>query len=234
MIYIAVDFAIIAIIALFIWRSAVRGFVRTLIETVGGIIIICAVFSLSNSFADYVYDSYIRGDIVSSIAETANTTGLKTSKAIDDIWQSLPSIVRGAAAVGGFDKEKLSVAIEDTVSGGAKKVESLVADNIVKPIVTGAISFIVSLLLITVMLFLLHKVARWINGMFKLPMINSVNAILGGAVGAVKGAVVIFALISLIWLLMRVFGDKFAFFTPEFIDKTHLFKLLYNLIPFGK
>ena len=46
MAYLAVDLAIIAILILFIWRSAVRGFVRTLIETVGGIIIICTAFSL--------------------------------------------------------------------------------------------------------------------------------------------------------------------------------------------
>lgn len=232
MIYIAVDLVIIAIFALFVWRSAVHGFVRTLIETVGSIIIICAAFSLSNTLADYVYDSYIREDIVNSIAETANTTGLQTAQAVDDIWDSLPSVVRCAADLGGFDKENLSAAIENTVSGGAEKVESLVADSIVKPIVTGAISFLISLLLITVLLFLLHKLAYWINSMFELPIINSVNATLGGVVGAVKGAVVIFALIALISLLMRIFDDKFAFFTPEFIDNTHLFLLLYNLIPF--
>ena len=91
-----------------------------------------------------------------------------------------------------------------------------------------------SLLLIAVLLFLLHKLAYWINSMFELPIINSVNSVLGGVVGAVKGAVVIFALVVLISLIMQIFGEKFAFFTPEFIDKTHLFKLLYNLSPFGK
>ena len=234
MAYIAVDLVIIAIFALFIWRSAVRGFVRTLIETVGGIIIICTAFSLSNSLANYVYDSYMRDDIVSSIANTAQHAKLNTEAAVDDIWESLPSVVRGAAAVGGFDKDSLSDAIDKTVDGGTEKVELLVADTIVKPIVTGAISFIVSLLLIAVLLFLLHKLAYWINSMFKLPIINSVNSVLGGVIGAVKGAVVIFALVVLISLIMQIFGEKFAFFTPEFIDKTHLFKLLYNLSPFGK
>ena len=234
MAYLAVDLAIIAILILFIWRSAVRGFVRTLIETVGGIIIICTAFSLSNSLAGYVYDNYMRSDIVNSIADTAKTTGLKSAEAVDEIWDSLPSVVRGAAAVGGFDKQSLSNVVGDTVNAGAEQVEQLVADNIVRPIVTGALSFIISLVLITVLMFLLHKIARWINSMFKLPLINSVNSALGGVLGAVKGALVVFALIVLISLLMRVFGNKFIFFTPEFIDKTHLFKLLYNLIPFGK
>ena len=172
----------------------------------------------------------MRSDIVNSIADTAKTTGLKSAEAVDEIWDSLPSVVRGAAAVGGFDKQSLSNVVGDTVNAGAEQVEQLVADNIVRPIVTGALSFIISLVLITVLMFLLHKIARWINSMFKLPLINSVNSALGGVLGAVKGALVIFALIVLISLLMRVFGNKFIFFTPEFIDKTHLFKLLYNLI----
>lgn len=232
MAYIAVDLAIIAIFALFIWRSAVRGFIRTLVEVIGGIIIVITAFSISGLIADTVFDNCIRGDIVGSVADTVNDTQLKTADAVDEMWQSMPKIVQGAAKIGGLDKQKLSNDIADLIDNGGRSVEEFVADSIVKPIVTSALSFVISLVIIAVLMFLLRKAARWINSAFNIPILGSVNATLGGLLGAVKGLIVIFALIALISLLMQMFGNKFWFFTVEFVNKTHLFKLIYDLIPF--
>lgn len=230
---IIIDVSIIAIVALMVLLQAKRGFVRTIVELVGCVLAAVIAFSAASYIANAVYENNIRESVVESVSQTVEQSGKIDKTQIDDLWESLPQVVKIAAAGGGIDKDSIISGLDKAVKNGSGRVGEFLADDLIKPIVTSAISFVTAMILLAILMVLVRFIARKIDKVARLPILGTANAILGGVLGFLKGCVLIFLLIILISMLMPMFNNKIWFFTPQTIDKTHLFKILYTLSPFA-
>lgn len=232
---IIIDVAVIALAALMIWLQARRGFLRTVIELVGYILAAVVAFSAASYIANEVYRNNIRESVVESVGMTVREQGGIVDKSkIDELWDSLPQIVKMAAVGGGIDKDSISDELDKAVESGSGKIGEFLADDLIKPIVTSAISFVIAMILLALLMILVRFIAVKINNLGKLPIVGTANALLGGALGFIKGCLLIYLIIILISMLMPLFSNKMWIFTPQTIDKTHLFRILYTLSPFAQ
>ena len=111
-----IDLAIILIVALVVWRSAVHGFVRTVVELAGYILAATLAFSLAGYVADEIYERAVRPQVVSSVEQSlTDTENQVVSQQIDSIWNSLPSMVTGLAETFGVDREQIGAQLEESV-----------------------------------------------------------------------------------------------------------------------
>ena len=192
-------------------------------------------FSAASWIADEVYQNSIRDSVVQSASNTVLEQSGKVDKSqIDSFWDALPQVVKIAAAGGGIDKQSITKELDKAVQSGSGRIGEFLADDLIKPIATSAISFVTAKILLAILMFFVRIIARKINKLARLPIIGTANAILGGALGFIKGCVIIFLFIILLSMLMPMFSNKIWIFTPQTIDKTHLFKILYTLSPFVK
>lgn len=235
--YIFLDIIVIAIVVLFAILGAVKGFAKTFIEVVGYILAFMIAFSVAGYTADYVYENKIKETIVSSVSEVANesVSGAEESVAqtVDKIWESLPSFVTAFSGTTGFNKESLTEYVENSAAKTNSGVEQLavsVSENIVKPIAVSAIHLTVTVILIIVLLFIVKILAKLIGNLFKKSVFKGVNGFLGSITGAAKGILICFVLATLISIILPMVNNELYFITPSEIEKTYLFKWIFNIV----
>ena len=171
-----IDLAIILIVALVVWRSAVHGFVRTVVELAGYILAATLAFSLAGYVADEIYERAVRPQVVSSVEQSlTDTENQVVSQQIDSIWNSLPSMVTGLAETFGVDREQIGAQLEESVQDGAVYTAEIVSDHILRPVIVNFIRVFCSALLFLLLMLLVRWIARLVNRVFRLPVLSSIR-----------------------------------------------------------
>ncbi len=220
---IILDVLTLAVLVIFIFISAKKGFARTILEFAAIIVAILLAVALGGKAADWVYDSFIKDSLVSGITTTVDNA---LNDTVENFTESLPEIlVKGAKAFGIYDK--ISECRLESVEGTVSALET----NIMRPIATSILKVIASIILFVVLLFLLNLLVKAIDKVFKLPVVGDLNRALGGIVGFLKGLAVLFVAFSLIAAISVAVKGDFLIFSEENINNSHIFKLIYNNNP---
>lgn len=217
---IILDLIVIAIVALFAFLSAKRGFVRTLIEIVGFVIVVLLANAVSGPLADYTYDKTVEPTLVKSVSGVVS----ESTSSISINMDSLPGIVKNT--IGTDVLTNFENSISDNLSSGAESAVASASQTIIKPVVSGILSMIYILIISIVLLFVVKILARIINKMFSFSIIGKANSILGGVLGIAKGLVIAFIFCTLVALIVSFTENGFAIFTDTAINESHIFKLL--------
>lgn len=230
------DIIIVCVVILFAILGAKKGFARTFVEIIGFVLAFMIAFSVANYTADYVYEKKIRPSVVKSVSDIAkqdvNETGENVNDSVDVIWDSMPKYVSAISGLAGLDKEKIRDYIDERKQTTNEKIEDLalsVCENVVKPIAVSAVKFVVTAILIIVLLLLVKLLAKVIGGLFNKSVFKGTNKFLGGLAGVVKGALISFALVGLIFIVLPLFDNELFNITPQIIERTYIFKYLYAL-----
>ena len=230
------DIILVFIVLIFAILGAKKGFARTTIEIVGFVLAFMVAFSVANYTADYVYEKKIRPSVVKSVSdivsETAEKTGQNVNENVDVIWDSMPKYISAFSGIAGIDKEKIRDYVEQQQEVTTSKTEELalsVCENVIKPIAVSAVKFTVTAILLIVLILLVKLIAKLIGGMFNKSIFKGANKFLGGIAGMCKGGLICLALAGLISIILPLFKNEIFNITPRLIEKTYLFKHLYNL-----
>jgi uncharacterized membrane protein required for colicin V production len=229
------DLIIIAIIAIFVFTSAKRGFVRTVVELVGYFLAIYIAFTAGGILAESIYDFAIEPKIVESVADKISVSSeTSTNEIVDEVWNSLPDFVVDTAENFNITSHTLKTTLEENVNNhsSSAKIAQNASTAIVRPIAVPLIKTILSIILFVVLMFFVRILARIINKAFSLPLIGSLNRTLGGVIGLLKGLIFAFVFVISILFIMSFFENGFLIFTNENIEKTYLFKFLAEFSPF--
>ncbi len=228
----AVDISIVLIIALIVWRSAVHGFVRTVIEVVGYVLSAIIALSLSSVIADAVYDNMLRPKVISAVQTAADETSVSAENFAEGVWDNLPSFISGTVEFFG-SKEDAIGGIGSCVQKGGNSAAQNIADKAVKPIAINLVRTLSSTIMFIILLAVVKFLAKAVNRMFSIPVIGSINATLGGVIGVAKGFVLVFVLVFVIRIAVNAMSGEFWIFNDKLINETYLFRFVYDLAAVG-
>ena len=224
---------ILVLIVLFVaWRSAKRGFVRTLIEMVGYVLAIVLAFSMASFLSKQIYESFVRPSIVKTIeANLGDFNGDNLSKVFNNIKNNIPSYMLTAAGYNSEIESKIADEIVNSKSNTSKAAADI-TDQLAKP----AMTYILNIILIFILFFLFMLVVRFLakvlNSLFNVPVLGTVNTLLGGILGIFKGVIIALLLCALITISIKLFGENW-FITDKIVNNTYLYKYVSQLyIPF--
>ena len=220
--YLIFDLAILAILALFFWRGYARGLVLTLCSLLAVFVALIGASFLSNALAEPVAKA-VEPIVARSIHDTVTSyyqrsPAENTSTEEDDWLAQLPvdelleplkesSVFKGLADA--FQK-----AVDDGVADAAQALAHFAAVQIARTVIF-AIAFFAVLI---AWFFLSHA----LDLVAKLPVLSTVNAWGGGAVGLVKGALIVYIAV---WLL------RGSYIPPAAIEGSYLLKFFASAIP---
>jgi len=227
---------ILVLIVLFVaWRSAKKGFVRTLIEMVGYVLAIVLAFSVASFLSKQIYDSFVRPAIVKSIE--ANLSEFKPensnlSEVFNKVINNIPSYMLTAS---GYN-DKVASQIADKISASTDNTTSKTAGEITDTLAKPAMTYILNIILIFILFFLFMLIVRFLakvlNSLFNVPVLGAVNTLLGGVLGIFKGVIIVLLLCALITISIKLFGGNW-FITDKIVNNTYLYKYVSQLyIPF--
>ncbi len=104
-----------------------------------------------------------------------------------------------------------------------------VISNIIEPIVIIPLRIILFLIVFTVVAIVLEAIANASKIINRIPVISSANELLGGILGLLKAAIIIFVICIGIQFLISVTDDSLVFINTGTIQETIFFKHIYNL-----
>lgn len=220
------DLIVVAVVVYYAYISARRGFVRTVIELVGFVLIFLIITKAGTPISEKLFDTTLRNTVLTKVETTLENTTEQTAQSLTD---AMPDFIVNGAEFLGIDIGE-SLISGDTTAVMAERL----TDNVIRPVVTSLIYAILSLLLFGLGMYLVRIVARVVNSLFKISLVGTINRVLGAVLGAGKGVVVAFIICIVITIIVSFTEKGFLFFTKENIENSFIFSKIAELNPFYK
>ncbi len=183
-----IDLILLAIVFVIVYVSIRNGFFKTLFNLLAYVLAVVAAKVVSPIFARATFDRFIRSGAEEYLSESlSDITVEQLPEQAELVIDSVPDKLRGLLEIIGFSKEKISEQIE-SVELESQDIVTSVVDNVVEPIGTAIMQFLIFIILGIVFLIVAKIIVRLLDGVIKkLPVVKGVNSILGGALGFIRG-----------------------------------------------
>ncbi len=228
---IILDVILITIFAAFIFTAAKKGFMLTLLELLAVIVALAMSHQLSPVVAQATYDAVLEESLIKTVEtqidETLNISS--TTAQAELLLESIPDFMVSFASSAGVDLEEVKTQISFEKFSSENLATELV-EKIAQPIAVGALTVIFFLLLSAVLIFALKWLAKLLSKLFKLPLIGTVNKVLGGVLGACKGVLVIVFVCTFLELIFANGDSEIS----NAVNNSYVIGLLDNVNPFIK
>ena len=228
---IILDVILVTIFAAFVFTAAKKGFMHTLLELLAVIVALALSYQFSPVVAQATYDEIVEKSLVEAVEtqidETVNVSSVTTQAEV--LLDSIPGFMASFASSAGVDLDEIKTQISSEKFSSANLAIELV-DKIAKPIAVGALTVIFFLLLSVVLIFVLKWIAGLLAKLFKLPLIGTVNKVLGGVLGACKGVLVIVFICTFLDILFANGDSEIS----DMVNNSYVVGLLDNINPFIK
>lgn len=211
-----IDLALLAVLVLFIWLGARKGFILTLCSLIAVIVALVGANLIADALAPKaaeVIQPRLEQSIQESLEQKALEVHAQDSLGVADVLAVLKE--KGGlyewAADGLADALRTTPGVSESIAHQAAVAASALAEQLARDII-----FSVSFLLVLVAWFFISHALDLVS---KLPVINSLNHTLGGAMGAVKGLLILYIAA---WVLCSLTGTV----SPETAEETYLLSFL--------
>ncbi len=191
---ILVDILIVAIpIVAIIWGYR-RGFAKTAVHLIGMVLAVIVALALSPKAAEMVFDLGIAEGLTESIVSEVpelDTTSIEegVQAAVDGLPDFLGSFIQQQA----WDPVKVVQHVSASLEAGDATLQERIAETIViqviRPLCLPLLSIICFLILWIVLAIVVRILAHVTNGVFKLPVLKTLNQTAGAIVGGVFGVI---------------------------------------------
>lgn len=206
---IAIDVILAAIFLACVIASAKKGIIRTVLEIVAFLAAIVLAFQLAAPFARTCYDMFLSARVEERIYEQlpGDGSGITYSNQAQAVLEALPDFAKTYLEKSGEGDSFLQQVISGNYSGkdAAKQLNEQIAAPVCETILTSVFFLLLSLVFSAVLSWL----AKLISKGFKVPVLSTVNKILGGLFGALKGAVVVYLAVVILLVLAPRIGGEF-------------------------
>jgi uncharacterized membrane protein required for colicin V production len=230
---IILDFIILGIIILCVYR----GYRNGLIKTVTGLLSFAAAYIMARIFSPplsgFIYENWIKPNFVSGVAarleEIVGNVGLEHMIGDPARPDAFTDLLKGYGL--DINLPDVNQWISDMARNSTESVNEL-AMNLVEPAARGIADFAAFGAVLLISLLLLRIVAGLVNRVAKLPVLNLANKIGGTAVGAVYGAAISYISVLLIYYALPYLAANTPLASAgEITDQTLLFKFFFETSP---
>lgn len=200
-----IDIVILAIVAISTIFGLYRGFLNSVLNLGGGIISFFVSFKIGPKLADFLqaktslYEMLSGYADLSSISGTVNDTGRSIQEVVRQGTQAITDIVNNVNLPAPLTR-LLESNIANQVFGGENDVKYYISQTVAQSIM-NILCYVVCFFLVWLVVAILM---RLLQAVFRLPALKQLNALAGGALGILRGVLIVFVLLSAVPLLQTV------------------------------
>lgn len=206
MMSLVLDVILLIIAAICIIGGYKKGFIRSVMNLVTAAVSFLAAYALTPNLAAYISDKFVMNMVSGDIKDTLDSLTSVTGGSLEKLFADMPEALSNMLAR--YNCNASVVAAADTTESLARDIAAPTV-NVISTAISFLIIFIVAVIVMKILTLIL-------DGVFKLPLLNGANKMLGLVFGAVTAIVIIWAVSvfggSLISALGSVapeyFGDK--------------------------
>lgn len=236
------DIAVIAILLLTIYNSWRKGLARSVIELAGYIATLFAAYAFSNPLGSWIYDTFMRPAVDGAVTDyIANSISSSSSQAvsssvsqanINSFVSAIPDSLRGLLSQYHIGIDSVTTAASGALTQSSHAVAQQVVAKIIEPIAFQLAHSIAFALIFFVGLVVVRFIARAVGGVFRLPVLRTVDRVGGGVIGIAKGVLLVFIFATVVAVIIPLTSlQKKPPVTQANVDNTIVFKQFYNNNP---
>ncbi len=165
-----------------------------------------------------------------------NITSDKIDKAFEEIGDTLSGTVASGLKDFGRDlsngsRDAVYNVVASVVTAADADYGGQIMDSIVTPTVLPPLKIAVFLLLFALVLLILNIIASVTKLVNRIPVAGTANRVIGAVLGTAEGVIVILIICLVIKFLISLLGNSLVFINEPTIEKTFIFRYLYELDP---
>lgn len=205
------DIILAGIFIVLVVGAAKKGFILTVLEVVAIIAALFCASYISEPIAQTSYDMFIKNSVVKTI--NSEISEKVASEKIGDVaFETIPEYAVSFAECAGINTQSVKLSINNTISkaiqnGKTNEIGEKVEENCVRPIAVPAIRIVLFFILFVILLLVFRLIAKAVSKMVQLPIVGTLDTVLGGAIGALRGAAVLI-IVSTVFVTMLSNGDS--------------------------
>ena len=226
--WLLLDGIVVVIFLYFIVTYVHRGFVQSVNRFIGSVAAVIAACIASRMLSALVYSALIREKLIAQVQQLGNVQAVQS---IDEAISHLPGILANLLKY--TYGENLSAQVEAHLasSGSVTEIATRVVDDLFQPILVGLVSVLLFVVLLIVLMLVVRLVARTFQGVNNLPVIGSINMLLGGLVGLLMGLLVMYVVTMLSGYVTALTNNTGFLLNEKTIEQTYLFRYIAAFNP---
>lgn len=219
------DILIILILILFV----VVGFFRGALKSVAGLLAFVAAILIAVYFsklsANWFYETFILDELVNGVSTTLKDFSANSlTQGIEVFLQSLPKYIGNALTSSGVDLQNF---FSEMYSSSADIIASSV-ETTLKPVFISIFTFVFGILYFLLVFIVLKVIVHFACKVAKLPLLNTVNRVLGSVIGLIYGVMFVLFIVIITYFS----NENFESFTKisDFlkINNSYIFNSLIS------
>jgi uncharacterized membrane protein required for colicin V production len=201
-----IDIVIIAVAIIVIIASAKKGFVASFLDTFSIVISSFVSYKLSPVVADSMYNLFIRDLVRTEFKQALDemASNISIGEKVTGMINALPETAVKLASSMGIDVNNFSSALVSSANTTNEALIDYVADTLAYDVMISLTKIIVFVILFILATLLIRFISSFFsNNLEKLPIIGGIDTLVGGILGVVKAAVIVFAGSILLYIAVQ-------------------------------
>lgn len=221
------DIILVLVVFIFFTNGMRRGFLRSIISLVGGILSLVLASFLASYASEWIFDVFMRPNITTKVYNVLHDTiGQDLQTRNQAIFSIFPSFVSNVLSYHGISAQTFNNSILT-----ASQSATLQVVNAIAPIIINFIRMIIFSILMVLLSFIVRRVTFLVSRITRLPMLKQIDQLLGGFLGLIKCALFIFVFCTIIYIMVPMLENTPELLSQKTINATYIFKHFYYSNP---
>lgn len=230
----AFDIGLLLIFILFIIWGAYRGAVRTVLGIAAFVLAGFLAIKIGAYLAPKIYDQFFAESISQAIQANLPSVsdGMSAAQQAEAALNALPESIRNLATAAGIDLSTIQAQLSSYQYSNADIAQNI-EGSVIAPIVVTVCKVLVTIVAFVLLYIILRLIICLIDRFFDLPVLSTVNRIVGGMLGAVRG----FLAVTILGFVIVIAAGMFCTTDSELsqaVDGSKLLGIIQGYNPIGE
>lgn len=217
------DVILIAVIVLTAFHYKKKGFVAGLLDLVGNLLALLVAWIASDRISPTVFENFFKQGLIEKITQTVQERG---TSGLTMLVESFSSILPGGMA------DKVTRSLQEILGSGAPDLAVRIVDTILTPLIVPMITVVLFFIAFAVCKLVISMLVAVLTNINKIPVIGSVNELLGILVGVAGGVLNVVLLLCLIWAVVAITNNNLPVLNNDMLSGSMMYSLFSKYNPF--
>lgn len=217
------DVILIAVIVLTAFRYKKKGFVAGLLDLVGNLLALLVAWIASDRISPTVFENFFKQGLIEKITQTVQEQG---TSGLTMLVENFSSILPGGMA------DEVTRSLQEILGSGAPDLAVRIVDTILTPLIVPMITVVLFFIAFAVCKLVISMLVAVLTNINKIPVIGSVNELLGILVGVAGGVLNVVLLLCLIWAVVAITNNNLPVLNHDMLSGSMMYSLFSKYNPF--
>ena len=217
------DLILLAILLLVAMRYAGKGFAAALVQFAGNLASLLGASIFSQNIAPVLFTNFFENNFTTSIEKTLADGGqLQLDQLVEKYAGFLPDEIQ----------QSITQSAGGVLTGSAPELAEQVVNQVIAPLLTPIIAIVVFFVAFALCKVIVGFVVEVLTNFNRIPILGSVNKLLGFAMGLLAGVVDLYLILCAVWAIIVVTGGSIPWLNQQVLGESIGFSLFGQFNPF--